>query len=181
MKLLVLYYSAFGYVGIMAEAVAEGARSVGAAVDIKRVPETVPGATPHGAHFKVDQDIPTAVIDDLAKYDAIIVGSPTRFGRLSSQMARFLDQAGDLSRRGALNGKVGGAFTSPASQHGGQESAALSILINLLHFGMVIVGPPFSASTMVDEAGQRHPSELDLEGARQQGILIAQTAQKLFG
>ena len=165
----------------MANAVADGPRAVGATIDIKRIPESVPGAKPQGAHFKREKSVPVAVIEDPANYDAIIVGCPARSGRMASQMAGFLDQAADLCRRGALNRKVGGAFTSPASHYGGQKSAALSILTNLLHFGMIILGPPYSAATMADEAGQRHPSPLDLGGAREPGITIAQTAQRLFG
>jgi NAD(P)H dehydrogenase (quinone) len=179
MKILVIYYSAFGYVTIMANEVAEGARSAGAVVDIKRVPETLPAAAAHGAHFQPDQSPSVATVDDLANYDAIIVGSPTRYGRPASQMAAFLDQAGDLARQGALSGKVGGAFTSPSSQYGGQETASMSLLTNLLHFGMIVVGPPFSAATMADSAGQRHPSPQDLEGARQYGRTISLTAQRL--
>jgi NAD(P)H dehydrogenase (quinone) len=180
-KVLVLYYSAFGYVAVVANAIAEGARSTGAVADIKRVPETAPAATAQGAHFNSVQDVPIAVIEDLANYDAIIVGSPTRFGRLASPMAGFLEQASDLLSRGILNGKVGGAFTSPTSQNGGQEAAAMSIITNLLHFGMIVVGPPYSATTLADATGQRHPSALDLEGARRLGRLFAQTAEKLSG
>ena len=163
----------------MANEVAEGARSAGALVDIKRVPETVPTTSAHGAHFQPDQSASVAAVEDLLNYDAIIVGSPTRYGRAASQMAAFLDQAGDLVRQGALGGKVGGAFTSPSSQYGGQETASMSLLANLLHFGMIVVGPPFSAATMADSAGQRHPSPQDLEGARQYGRSIAATAQRL--
>jgi NAD(P)H dehydrogenase (quinone) len=137
-KVLVLYYSSYGHVETMANAVADGARSVGASVDIKRVPETAPLEIAKAAHFKLDQSAPVAVIEDLANYDAIIVGSPTRFGRVASQMASFLDQAGGLWMSGALNGKVGGAFTSTASQHGGQETTLFSIITNLLHFGMTM-------------------------------------------
>jgi NAD(P)H dehydrogenase (quinone) len=197
-KVLVLYYSSYGHVETMANAVAEGARSAGATVDIKRVPETAPADVAKAAHFKLEQSAPIAAIDDLANYDALIVGSPTRFGRVSSQMASFLDQAGGLWMRGALHGKVGGAFTSTASQHGGQEVTLFSIITNLLHFGMTIVGLPYShqgqmtldeivggspygATTIAGGAGQRQPSALDLEGARHQGRLIAQTAQKLSG
>ena len=197
-KVLVLYYSSYGHIETMANAVAEGARSAGATVDIKRVPETAPADVAKAAHFKLDQSAPIAAIDDLANYDAIIVGSPTRFGRISSQMASFLDQAGGLWMRGALNGKVGGAFTSTASQHGGQEATLFSIITNLLHFGMTIVGLPYShqgqmtldeivggspygATTIAGGTGQRQPSALDLEGAKHQGKLIAQTAQKLSG
>jgi len=180
----------------MANAVAEGARSAGATVDIKRVPETAPLDVAKAAHFKLDQAAPIAVIDDLANYDAIIVGTPTRFGRVSSQMASFLDQAGGLWMRGALNGKVGGAFTGTASQHGGQETTLFSIITNLLHFGLTIVGLPYSfqgqmtldeiaggspygATPIAGGQGQRPPSTIELDGARHQGKLIAETAQKL--
>jgi NAD(P)H dehydrogenase (quinone) len=196
-NILVLYYSSYGHMETMANAVAQGARSTGATVDIKRVPETTPLDIAKAAHFKLDQSAPVAVIDDLAQYDAIVVGSPTRFGRMSSQMASFLDQAGGLWMRGALHGKVGGAFTSTATQHGGQEVTLFSIITNLLHFGMTIVGLPYShqgqmtldeivggtpygATTIAGSAGQRQPSALDLSGAQHQGKLIAETAQKLF-
>ena len=139
-KVLVLYYSAYGHIEKMAEAVAEGARQAGAHVDIKRVPELVPDEVAKAAHYKLDQKAPVAKIEDLANYDAIIVGTGTRFGRMSSQMANFLDQAGGLWAKGALHGKVGGAFTSTATQHGGQETTLFSIITNLLHFGMVVVG-----------------------------------------
>ncbi len=196
-KVLVLYYSTYGHMETMANAVAEGARAAGATVDIKRVPETTPPEVAKAAHFKLDQKAPVAFIEDLANYDAIVVGSPTRFGRVASQMASFLDQAGGLWMRGALHGKVGGAFTSTATQHGGQEVTLFSIITNLLHFGMVIVGLPYShqgqmtldeivggspygATTVAGGQGQRQPSQLDLAGARHQGQLIAETAKKLF-
>jgi NAD(P)H dehydrogenase (quinone) len=196
-KVLVLYYSSYGHVETMANAVAEGARSAGASVDIKRVPETAPPEIAKAAYFKLDQSAPVASIEDLANYDAIIVGCPTRFGRLPAQMAAFLDQAGGLWMRGALNGKVGGAFTSTATQHGGQEMTLFSIITNLLHFGMTIVGLPYShqgqmtldeivggspygATTVAGSSGQRQPSAIELEGARHQGMLIAKTANKLF-
>ena len=196
-KVLVLYYSSYGHMETMAQAVAEGARSAGVTVDVKRVPETTPAELAKAAHFKLEQGAPVATIDELANYDAIVVGSPTRFGRISSQMASFLDQAGGLWVRGALHGKVGGAFTSTATQHGGQEVTLFSIITNLLHFGMIIVGLPYShqaqmtldeivggspygASTIAGSAGQRQPSTLDLDGARHQGKLIAETAKKLF-
>jgi NAD(P)H dehydrogenase (quinone) len=195
-KVLVLYYSSYGHLEIMANAVAEGARSAGATVDIKRVPETAPLEVAQAAHFKLDQTAPIATIEDLANYDAVIVGSPTRFGRMASQMASFLDQAGGLWMRGALNGKVGGAFTSTGAQHGGQEVTLFSIITNLLHFGMTIVGLPYSyqgqmtldeiaggspygATTIAGTQGQRMPSAIDLGGAKHQGKLIAQTAAKL--
>src|SRR6201982_2749150 len=139
-KVLVLYYSAYGHIEAMANAVAEGVREAGAGVDIKRVPELVPEEIARKSHYKLDQPAPVAKVEDLANYDAIIIGAGTRFGRLSSQMANFLDQAGGLWMRGALHGKVGGAFTSTATQHGGQETTLFSIITNLLHFGMVIVG-----------------------------------------
>jgi NAD(P)H dehydrogenase (quinone) len=197
-KVLVLYYSSYGHVETMAEAVAEGARSTGATVDIKRIPETAPKEVAEAAHFKLDQKAPVAVIAELADYDAIIVGTPTRFGRIASQTASFLDQAGGLWMKGALVGKVGGAFTSTGTQHGGQEVTLFSVITNLLHFGMVIVGLPYSfagqmtldevvggspygATTIAGTQGQRQPSAIDLDGARHQGELVARTANKLFG
>ena len=197
-KVLVLYYSTYGHIETMAEAVAEGARATGAKVDVKRVPETVPEAIAGPAHFKLDQAAPVAAVADLEHYDAIIVGCPTRFGRLPSQMASFFDQAGGLWARGALNGKVGGAFTSTATQHGGQEVTLFSVITNLLHFGLIIVGLPYSfqgqttideivggspygATTIAGGQGQRQPSAIELDGARYQGRLIAETANKLFG
>jgi NAD(P)H dehydrogenase (quinone) len=195
-KVLVLYYSSYGHIETMAEAVAAGAREAGAQVDIKRVPETVPEAVAKAAHFKLDQKAPIARVEDLADYDAVIVGTGTRFGRMSSQMASFLDQAGGLWAKGALNGKVGGAFTSTATQHGGQETTLFSIITNLLHFGMVVVGldygyagqmtldeitggSPYGATTIAGGTGQRQPSENELAGARYQGRKIAETATKL--
>lgn len=195
-KVLVLYYSSYGHIETMAEAVAAGAREAGAQVDIKRVPETVPEAVAKASHFKLDQKAPIAKVEDLADYDAVIVGTGTRFGRMSSQMASFLDQAGGLWAKGALNGKVGGAFTSTATQHGGQETTLFSIITNLLHFGMVVVGldyghagqmtideitggSPYGATTIAGGTGQRQPSENELVGARYQGRRIAETAKKL--
>ena len=195
-KVLVLYYSSYGHIETMAEAVAAGARETGAHVDIKRVPETVPEAVAKASHFKLDQKAPVAKVEDLADYDAVIVGTGTRFGRMSSQMASFLDQAGGLWAKGALNGKVGGAFTSTATQHGGQETTLFSIITNLLHFGMVVVGldyghagqmtideitggSPYGATTIAGGTGQRQPSENELVGARYQGRKIAETAKKL--
>ena len=195
-KVLVLYYSTYGHIETMAEAVAAGAREAGAQVDIKRVPETVPEAVAKASHFKLDQKAPIAKVEDLADYDAVIIGTGTRFGRMSSQMASFLDQAGGLWAKGALNGKVGGAFTSTATQHGGQETTLFSIITNLLHFGMVVVGldyghagqmtideitggSPYGATTIAGGTGQRQPSENELVGARYQGRKIAETAKKL--
>jgi NAD(P)H dehydrogenase (quinone) len=197
-KILVLYYSSYGHIETMAQAVAEGARSAGAMVDLRRVPETAPEAVVKAAGFKTGQDAPVARIEDLAAYDAVIVGAPTRFGRMPAQMAAFLDQAGGLWAKGALNGKVGAAFTSSATQHGGNETTLFSIITNLLHFGMVIVGLPYShggqmtldeivggapygATTIAGGQGQRQPSEIELTGARHQGELVARTAAKLFG
>src|SRR5690606_3818312 len=143
-KVLILYYSAYGHIEQMAEAVAEGARSAGAPVDIKRVPDLVPEEVAKASNYKLDQAAPIAKVADLADYDASIVGTGTRFGRMSSQMANFLDQAGGLWASGKLNGKVGAAFTSTATQHGGQEMTLFSIIANLLHFGCVVVGLPYS-------------------------------------
>jgi NAD(P)H dehydrogenase (quinone) len=197
-KVLVLYYSTYGHIEKMAEAVAEGARETGAIVDIKRVPETVPLDIAEASHFKLNQAAPVATIADLADYDAIIVGTGTRFGRLSSQMASFLDQAGGLWMRGALNGKVGAAFSSTGTQHGGQETTLFSLISNLLHFGLIIVGLPYSfqgqmrldeitggspygATTIAATDGSRQPSENELAGARFQGRHVAEIATKLFG
>lgn len=197
-KVLVLYYSSYGHIETMAKAVAEGAREAGAQVDIKRVPETAPLEVAQRAHFKLDQEAPVATVEDLANYDAVIVGTGTRFGRMSSQLAAFLDQAGGLWARGALHGKVGGAFTSTATQHGGQETTLFSIITNLLHFGMVIVGmdyghagqmtldeitggSPYGATTIAGGDGSRQPSENELMGARYQGRKVAETAIKLHG
>lgn len=197
-KVLVLYYSAYGHIETMAHEVAAGARAAGAQVDVKRVPETVPEEIARKAHFKLEQSAPIAQIADLADYDAIIVGTGTRFGRISSQMAAFLDQAGGLWARGALNGKVGAAFTASGTQHGGQETTLFSIITNLLHFGMVIVGmdygfsgqqsdkeivggAPYGATTIAGGDGSRQPSQIDLDGARYQGRRVAETAGKLFG
>ncbi|RZZ81920.1 NAD(P)H:quinone oxidoreductase [Pseudoxanthomonas winnipegensis] len=197
-KVLVLYYSAYGHVEAMAQAVAEGARSAGAQVDIKRVPELVPEEVAKASHYKLDQAAPIARIDELADYDAIVIGVGTRFGRMASQMANFLDQAGGLWAKGALHGKVGAAFTSTATQHGGQETTLVSIITNLLHFGMVVVGldygfkemmtldevaggAPYGATTLAGGDGARQPSRIDLDGARYQGQRVAQTAIKLHG
>src|SRR5689334_24712406 len=182
-KVLVLYYSAYGHIEAMANAVAEGAREAGALVDIKRVPELVPADVAKASHYKLDQAAPVAKIDDLANYDAVIVGTGTRFGRMSSQMANFLDQAGGLWMKGALHGKVGGAFTATATQHGGQETTLFSIITNLLHFGMIVVGlnygyapqmtleeivggAPYGATTIAGSDGSRMPSQRELDGAR---------------
>src|SRR5258706_1358589 len=197
-KVLVLYHSAYGHIEKMAEAVAEGAREAGAEVDIKRVPELGPEDVAKAAHFKLDQKAPVAKIEDLVNYDAIVVGVGTRFGRMASQMANFLDQAGGLWAKGALHGKVGGAFTSTATQHGGQETTLFSVITNLMHFGMVIVGldyghagqmtlkqitagSPYGPTTITGADGSRLPTANELDGARYQGRRIAETAGKLHG
>lgn len=196
-KVLVLYYSSYGHIEKMAQAVAEGALSTGATVDIRRVPETVPEDIARKSHYKLDQQAPIATVAELENYDAIVIGTGTRYGRLTSQMAAFLDQTGGLWARGALNGKVGAAFTSTATQHGGQEATLFSIITNLLHFGMTIVGLPYShqgqmtvdeivggapygATTVAGGDGSRQPTDIDLAGARHQGELVARTAAKLF-
>jgi NAD(P)H dehydrogenase (quinone) len=195
-KVLVLYYSSYGHIEQMAYAQAEGARSAGATVDVKRVPETVPEEIARASHFKLDQPAPIATPAELGNYDAIIAGAPTRFGRMPSAMGSFWEQAGGLWATGALNGKVGGAFTSSATQHGGNETTLFSIIANLLHFGLVIVGLPYSyagqmtldeivggapygATTIAGGQGQRQPSKIELDGARYQGELIARVAAKL--
>jgi NAD(P)H dehydrogenase (quinone) len=197
-KVLVLYYSAYGHIETMAEAIAEGARSAGATVDIKRVPELVPEEIAKKSYYKLEQKAPIAKIDDLADYDAIIVGTGTRFGRMASQMANFLDQAGGLWASGKLNGKVGAAFSSTATQHGGQETTLFSIITNLMHFGLVIVGlnygfggqqkldevtggSPYGATTITGGDGSRQPSANELDGARYQGRQVAEVAKKMFG
>lgn len=195
-KVLVLYYSSYGHIETMANAVAEGVRSGGAEAVVKRVPETVPREIAEKAHFKLDQAAPVATVDELANYDAIIVGVPTRYGRMASQMAAFWDQAGGVWAKGLLVGKVGSVFASTATQHGGQETTLFSAITNLMHFGMVIVGLPYSfqgqmtldeisggapygATTIAGGQGQRQPSENELAGARFQGKLVAHTAAKL--
>lgn len=195
-KLLVLYYSSYGHLAEMAEAVAEGARAGGADVTIRRVPETAPAEVAANAGFRADERHEVATVAELPDYDAIIVGAPTRFGRMPSQMAAFWDTAGGLWAKGALNGKVGAAFTSTATQHGGQETTLFSIITNLLHFGMTIVGldygyagqmgvdevkggAPYGATTIADGDGSRRPSEADLGGARYLGERAARTAAKL--
>ena len=198
-KVLVLYYSSYGHIEQMAAAVGEGAREGGAEVDIRRVAETAPREVVEAAHFKTDSAHPLIEGPDaLTAYDAIIVGAPTRYGRMPSQMASFWDTTGGLWMRGALVGKVGGAFTSTASQHGGQETTLFSIITNLLHHGLTIVGldygyagqrgvdevkggSPYGATTISDGNGSRQPSAAELDGARHQGKRIAETAAKLAG
>ncbi|WAC26357.1 NAD(P)H:quinone oxidoreductase [Ancylobacter sp. SL191] len=197
-KVLVLYYSTYGHIETMAEAVAAGAREAGATVDVKRVPETVPEDIAKANHFKLDQKAPVATVDDLKNYDAIIFGAGTRFGTVASQMRSFIDQTGGLWFTGALVGKVGSVFTSSATQHGGQESTILGFVPTLLHHGMVVVGlpyafagqmgvdeikggSPYGASTITDGDGSRQPSEVELAGARFQGKHVATIAAKLHG
>jgi NAD(P)H dehydrogenase (quinone) len=197
-KVLVLYYSSYGHIETMAQAVAEGAREAGAEVVIKRVPELVPEEVARKSGFKLDQAAPIATVDELPNYDAIILGVPTRFGNMPAQMKNFLDQTGGLWFQGKLIGKVGSVFTSTATQHGGQESTILSTHTVLLHQGMVIVGLPYSfqgqmslseitggspygASTIAAGDGSRQPSENELAGARFQGKHVAGIAAKLAG
>ena len=197
-KVLVLYYSAYGHIEKMAKAMAEGAREGGAEVDIRRVPELVPEEVARKSGYKLDQDAPLAKVDELPDYDAIIIGVGTRYGRMASQMANFLDQTGGLWASGALVGKVGSAFTSTATQHGGQETTLMTIHTNLMHFGMVCVGLPYSfkgqmrldevvggapygATTIAGGDGSRQPSETELDAARFQGKLVAELAAKVAG
>jgi NAD(P)H dehydrogenase (quinone) len=196
-RVLVLYYSSYGHVEAMANAQAEGARLRGADVVVKRVPELVPIETARTSGFKLDQAAPIAQVDELADYDAIIFGSPTRFGSVSSQMRSFLDQAGGLWAQGKLVGKVGSAFTSTATQHGGQESTILTFIPTLMHFGMVVVGlpydfqgqsrldeilggSPYGAATISGPDGSRRPSAIEFEAARFQGRHVASIAERLF-
>ncbi len=195
-KLLVLYYSSYGHIETMAAAIAEAAEEAGAQADIRRVVELVPEAIAKASQFKLEQGAPLAEVDELENYDAIIVGAPTRFGRMPSQMAQFWDQTGGLWMRGALVGKVGAAFTSTATQHGGQETTLFSILTNLMHQGMVITGLPYSfagqmgveevkggspygATTISGGDGSRQPSNIELDGARYLGAHVAKLAAKL--
>lgn len=195
-KVLVLYYSAYGHIETMAYAAAEGAKSAGAEVTVKRVPELVPEDVAKASHFKLDQAAPIATIDELPEYDAIIVGAGTRFGTVASQMRNFWDQTGGLWFAGKLVGKVGSVFTSSATQHGGQESTILGFIPTLLHQGMVVVGlpyafqgqmgvdeikggSPYGASTITNGDGSRQPSQIELDGARFQGAHVAKIAAKL--
>ena len=196
-RILVLYYSSYGHIETMARAVAEGAASVdGVEVLVKRVPELVPDAVAAKASMKTEQDAPFAEPGELGDYDAVIVGTPTRFGNMAAQMRNFLDQTGGLWVKGALVGKVGSAFTSTASQHGGQEMTLTSTHTTLLHHGMIIVGlpyawpgnaqmeeisggTPYGASTIAGADGSRQPSGNELEGARFQGRFVAQITADL--
>jgi NAD(P)H dehydrogenase (quinone) len=195
-KVLVLYYSTWGHIEQMAYAAAEGAREAGAEVVVKRVPELVPSHIAEQAHYKLDQPASIATVDELPEYDAIIFGTPTRFGNMTAQMKNFLDQTGALWAQGKLAGKVGSVFTASATQHGGQESTLLTFHPVLLHHGMVVVGlpyafagqmgvtevmgnSPYGASTIAGGDGSRQPSEVELAGARYQGRHVAEIATKL--
>lgn len=197
-KVLVLYYSSYGHIEAMAEAVAEGAREAGADVVVKRVPETLAPEIVAKLGYKVDQKAPVATVDELKDYDAIIFGSGTRFGTVTSQLRSFIDQTGGLWFTGALVGKVGSVFTASATQHGGQESTTLGFIPTLLHHGMVVVGlpyafagqmgldeikggSPYGASTITDGDGSRQPSAVELDAARFQGKHVATVAGKLHG
>jgi NAD(P)H dehydrogenase (quinone) len=195
-KILVLYYSMYGHVETLAEAVAEGTRGIGGIeVDIMRVPELMPEETARKAGAKLDQQAPVATVDDLENYDAVIFGTPTRFGNMCAQMRNFLDQTGKLWLNGGLIGKVGSVFTSTATQHGGQETTITSFHSTLLHQGMIIVGVPYScqellnmneisggspygAATLAGGDGSRRPSENELRICRFQGRHVAEVAQK---
>lgn len=195
-RVLVLYYSAYGHIETMAHAVAEGARSAGAEVTVKRVPELVPEDVAKASHFKLDQPAPVATVEELADYDAIIFGAGTRYGTVASQLRNFIDQTGGLWAKGKLVGKVGSAFTSSATQHGGQESTILGLIPTMMHHGMVVVGlpyafqgqmgveevkggSPYGASTITGGDGSRQPSAVELEAARFQGAHVARIAAKL--
>ncbi|MGN6551004.1 MAG: NAD(P)H:quinone oxidoreductase type IV [Pararhizobium sp.] len=198
-KVLVLYYSSWGHMEQMANAAAEGARAAGADVTVKRVPELVPEEVAKAAHYKLDQPAPVLTNPlELAEYDAIIFGAPTRYGMMSAQMKNVLDQTGALWAEGKLVGKVGSVMSSSGTQHGGQESTILSFHTVLLHHGMVIVGlpyafqgqtgvdeikggSPYGASTIVGPDGSRQPSKVELEAARYQADRVAKIAAKLFG
>ena len=202
MKVRVVYYSMYGHVHRMAEAVAQGAKQVGdAQVELRRVPETLPkevlekmGALEAQKAFS---HVPVCTVDELASADAILFGTPTRFGNMCGQMRQFLDATGQLWAKGELVGKVGSVFASSATQHGGQESTILSFHITLLHHGFIIVGlpyafqgqmrideitggSPYGATTIAGGTGERMPSENELEAARFQGKHVAAIAAKLF-
>jgi NAD(P)H dehydrogenase (quinone) len=195
-KILVLYYSMYGHIETLATAVAEGARADDTEVVIKRVPELVPEEVARKAGAKLDQPAPIATVNELPEYDAILFGTPTRFGNMCAQMRNFLDQTGGLWQQGKLIGKVGSVFTSTATQHGGQETTITSFHTTLLHLGMVIVGVPYScqeltnmaeisggspygAGTLAGADGKRQPTENELAIARFQGAHVAEIARKL--
>jgi NAD(P)H dehydrogenase (quinone) len=197
-KVLVLYYSSFGHMEQMAKAAAEGAREAGADVTLKRVPELVPDEVAKASYYKLDQEAQIATVEELENYDAIIIGSATRYGAMAAQMKNFLDQTGPLWARGALLNKVGSVMVSTATQHGGAEIALLSTQAILQHLGMVIVplsyayqgqmgtdvvrgGAPYGMTTTSDGDGSRQPSTQELEGAHFQGKRVAEIAAKLHG
>jgi NAD(P)H dehydrogenase (quinone) len=196
-KVLVLYYSAYGHIETMAYAVAEGAKSTGADVVVKRVPELVSDEVAKASYYKMDQAAEIATPAELEEYDAIIFGAGTRYGTVASQMRNFIDQTGGLWAQGKLVGKVGSVFTSSATQHGGQETTILGFIPTLMHHGMVVVGlpyafqgqmgleevkggTPYGATTITGGDGSRQPSEIELEAAKFQGAHVAQIAAKLF-
>ncbi|UJP02876.1 MAG: NAD(P)H:quinone oxidoreductase [Nitrosomonas sp.] len=196
-KVLVLYYSMYGHIEIMAHVVAEGVRSVeNTKVAVKRVPELMSEEVARRVGAKFDQAAPIAAVDELPDYDAIIFGTPTRFGNMCAQMRNFLDQTGRIWLNGGLIGKVGSVFTSTGTQHGGQETTITSFHTTLLHHGMIIVGVPYScqeimnmseitggspygASTLAGGDGKRQPSDNEMKVAHFQGVHVAQVANKL--
>jgi NAD(P)H dehydrogenase (quinone) len=197
-KVLVLYYSSFGHIERMAEAEAEGARGAGSSVDVKRVPELVPRGVAEASRYKLDQLAPIAQVEDLLDYDAVIFGTPTRYGAMAAQMKNFIDQTGRLWAKDQLVGKVGSVFTATASQHGGQETTIVSFHIVLMHLGFVVIGlpytfkgqlgvthvqggTPYGASTIAGNDGTRLPSAVELEAARFQGRHVARIAARLTG
>jgi NAD(P)H dehydrogenase (quinone) len=197
-KVLVLYYSSFGHIERMAEAEAEGARFAGAHVDIKRVPELVPRMQAQAARYKLDQVAPVAHVEDLLDYDAVIFGTPTRYGNMAAQMKNFIDQTGGLWAKDKLVGKVGSVFTATASQHGGQETTIISFHVVLMHLGFIVIGlpytfkgqlgvtqvegiSPYGATTVVGMNGTRLPSAVELEAARFQGCHVARIAARIVG
>lgn len=197
-KVLVLYYSAYGHIETLAHRVAEGARSTGASVAIRRVPELVTYEVAKASHYKLDQPAQIATVEELAEYDAIIFGAGTRFGTMASQMRNFVDQTGPLWAQGRLVGKVGSVFTATATQHGGQEATLLGFIPTLMHHGMVVVGlpyafqgqsgleqvkggSPYGATTLTDVDGSRQPSEVELQAAYFQGAHVASVAARLSG
>lgn len=195
-RILILYYSTWGHIESMAYAAAEGVQEAGAEAFVKRVPETIPGEVLSTIHAKVDQDAPVADPLELADYDGLLIGTPTRYGNMAGQMRNFLDQTGKLWATNALVGKPAGVFTSTGSQHGGQETTLISTIVNLMHFGMVVVGLPYSAkqqtamdqitggspygaTTIAGGDGSRRPSAGELDMARFQGRHLAEIAKKL--
>lgn len=197
-KVLVLYYSSWGHMEQMAVAAAQGATEAGAEAVVKRVPELVPDEVAKAAHYKTDQAAPIATPAELADYDAIIIGTPTRFGNMTSQMKNFLDQTGGHWASGALVNKLGSVMVSTATQHGGQETTIIATQIVLQHHGMIIVplsyayqgqsgvdmirgGSPYGMTTLADSDGSRQPSAQELEGAAFQGKRVAELAIRLHG